>query len=786
MKVSRSPPTQSSMARAKPFQSPSSTSLGISIRASTTVLGEYVNPLAVSNEPRRNKLSGGAINPLTHPFPRPKPQPVQEADLVDFDPIPCIDSVSRTFTKKFDLEPIESYAIAQKACSKAWHDRDTSLALSGSEKFIAASKALRELILTISMPGSMGMHAQRAINHVESWEGMLESHCSKIHLPMSEESRSTHWIFGFYLVTRIRDCNNDLVHIIGLPCRLDHPLLSKLIRRIDIHEIEKPGIFSRLVERTLAQLPSLKDTKVKKDITKAEREVPEVSKYPAVAPTPPAGPDIPAPAPEYFDQCTDQSLTELNVDLRAASIAFHLTFRHHEATSTDLPIPVTGKDLSDESIITEANIPTLVRYLTDHFEDSSVATSQLLDAFFRFFRYITTPQRLLQLLTNRYLEKPPKHSSKNDRLRWHSDHVFTKLFIVRMIARWLECYYLHAEDKIILDWLSHFTRKYVVKDEDLPPSASKLITLQQLECDAGRKGVTYIPILERTIAEGKLRIKDYPETAFTKHLFSLKSLKDDKMISHADILLFHNEGGPEEIARTLTRLAAMRFQERVPSELIRWKRLSEGMWLKHGYIFANALAMWTSQVILEQKLPSNRAKAYEVMVEVAQICHDMRNFSSAFAIVAVLVNERVTRLRHTRKLVSEKHKKYMHQLEEFFKSDNNAAYNAEMRRPPAPAVPNPVVVSDQLSQLTADQGFHEKILKGRDEIGLIDFYTLRRLGRIVKDVERCFIPYEVPVHALVEDWVKSRLQPLEDRNIFDFNDEMDKLSHLREPEDHLR
>ena len=128
-----------------------------------------------------------------------------------------------------------------------------------------------------------------------------------------------------------------------------------------------------------------------------------------------------------------------------------------------------------------------------------------------------------------------------------------------------------------------------------------------------------MPALERTIAEGKTRIKEYPETGFEPHVVTLRRMRVDRMINYADILIFHNQGGPEELARTLTRVAAIRFQNRTPTDIIAWDSRSEDTWLDMGYEYGNALALWASHNVLEQELPANRAKAYEIMSEVAWV-----------------------------------------------------------------------------------------------------------------------------------------------------------------------
>ena len=103
-------------------------------------------------------------------------------------------------------------------------------------------------------------------------------------------------------------------------------------------------------------------------------------------------------------------------------------------------------------------------------------------------------------------------------------------------------------------------------------------------------------------------------------------------------------------------------------------------------------------------------------------------------------------------------------------------------------------VREQLRLLTGGKTFFETILVARDERSPIDFYYLSELGRIVTgpfcsnvclmyvlsydvDVERGFVPYEVPVHKAVLEWVQMRLEPLERCNIAELTANLDKLRY---------
>ncbi|KAI0772176.1 ras guanine nucleotide exchange factor domain-containing protein [Irpex lacteus] len=755
-------------------------------------------PMLQPNELERAQRDAASVQPpllptpravqlLTHAFPRPARELIEEPDTIEFEPTVFFTHIGRgAIPHPINFKIVEAYYEARQRCSLAWVKKVKDMVKDSTPEFIAASKALRGELLVLTMSGWMEIHVKVAVQNLEFWESLLESHLDKLMLrdAMTANARKIYWKFGGYLLARLEDANQNLADTLGFEIELGRASMERLLAHIKIigPRIEKPGFFARAVEQAVAHFKdAAKAQAASKKVAKVE--IADPAQYPTRATTTAAKPKVPpTPAPEYFDECTDESLTELSINLRAACVAFHLVFKHHEATGVVLPVGPSGKKLDHPSLLREANLPTLVRYLTDHFESRDEDVIELMDAFFRFFRFLIKPLALLKLLTDRYQETPPEHWSDADRLEWSAEHVFTKLFIVRMISRWLECYYIHSEDRIIRNDVNRFVRGLVVKDEDLPPSAAKLITLELLECDSGRRGVTYAPVLERVIAEGKKNIKEYPETAFTKYLVALDTLKKDRETEGADILLFHHEGGAEELARTLTRRAAVGLQYMVPANLLFYKSRGEAPWLKDCSSFSQMLTMWVLQSILSQLSPQNRAKAHEVLIEVAWICLRMRNFMCAFSMTIALSQNCLLRLSKTRKYISPAHKKRFRLLNEFFGSDNNKEYTKAIRSNIAPTIPNTVIVETQLDKISGGQGFRNSIINAKDGVTPIRFGVLRSLGTVVKDVERCYIPHEVPVHELIEDWVFSTLLPFEGRDIIRFKEEMDRLSLKLEPD----
>ncbi|KAI0688720.1 ras guanine nucleotide exchange factor domain-containing protein [Cytidiella melzeri] len=742
-------------------------------------------PVADHISDDRNAPCNGKPTPLSCPFPKAAPQPISEAELVHPMSVPFPLEINTMLKTKTHLKNLEQYALAAKDCTLAWHKKLRQSVFDTSMKLISTSRTLRSGLIPATPSNDWRtIHTQTAVKNVESWEILFKGHGKKADVVMGAAELAKFWKVGEYLADRVRESNNQLLKLAGLPVGLDGELVNELVGRIHAREFEKKGFFTRLVDQTLAQWSNMEQAGAAKKI-EDKRTIPDLARYPIVATTAPRVPMPPVPSAAYFDQHVDSTLTGLSLELRAATIAFHLICRHHQATGIKLAVPRDGKYLSNAIPLGEANLPTLVRYLTDHFESMNEEHIILMDAFFRFFRYITSPSRLLRLLTKRYHETPSVDCSREEKFRWQVDHVFTKLFIVRMIDRWLECYYIHSRDNVILPKLREFTFEHVAADQDVPGSAAKLISLHLVECHAGRRGVLYAPILERTIVEGQKCIKSYPETPFRKHLPALGRLKADGQFDVASILLFGEEGGPEELARALTRRAAVRFQRSLPSDLIHWRPKHSLPWLDEKYTLSEALARWASCSILHHELIEDRVKAYQVIVEVAWICFQMRNFSSSFAITVALIDKRIVgRLKETLELVATQHHSYLRQLEGFYRSEADRAYHEEMRRIIAPAVPHSVAVGAELKQLRTktQKSFISSIMKGADEKTPIDLHVLRSLGGIVTELEHCYIPYKVPVLALVSEWLSSQLKPLEDCDDRVTEKGLEEFSRLRKPD----
>lgn len=572
--------------------------------------------------------------PLANPFPKPAPQPVKEdeAQRPELPQLPTRVATGCEFEDAqhedwFYLNGISDYGDAYADSDKVFRGRDVESVRAASERLLAASRLCRENMLSAcSEEIRLSVHVQRTVQEVETWEILLESHCSKTRKDGKPEELDVFFRMGLYLSAQVNSSNGELARLMdcefsarmrrpekfaeaSLPLEYDDAALKELHNCVK--KGKKRGLLFRLVDQALS---------LKKYGASSTRKVPDVTSYPR-APLPETEEPVPDVkiVPEYFDDNCAGDLHDISLSLRAAVVAFHLVARQQRATEQMPPIPQYGNYLSTSPSLDSHNLPTLVRHLTDHFEDIHPNNMSLMDSFFHFFRYITTPLRLLQLLLDRYYERPPRGLSREENVEWRARHIFTKLFIVRIIAMWLDRYYLDCEDKIILVKINEFTFKSVAEDRDLPPKASWLIAIQLCECHAGRRGVTYIPLLEQAISAGQEEVKSYPATAFQKHLPGLNTLETANRFAALDILFFYQEGGAEEIARALTKIEVVRFHKSLPTDMINWKPTVEASWMTEAECFSRALNLWTSFSVIDHEYPAERAKAYEVLVEVAYV-----------------------------------------------------------------------------------------------------------------------------------------------------------------------
>ncbi|KAI0947250.1 hypothetical protein AcV7_009720 [Taiwanofungus camphoratus] len=430
---------------------------------------------------------------------------------------------------------------------------------------------------------------------------------------------------------------------------------------------------------------------------------------------------------------------------------------------------VRGKD----GIVAAATLPELVRILTDQREVLEHDMTDLVDAFFLFFRSFVSPSILFDMLVDRFGEQPPVALTEEQVPVWRLYHRFGKIHVAKLLAVWLESHWKDETDKDVLDRMIKFTYSTIAKDSDLPPDTAKLVANGLLDCSSGSTG-HYGRWLEKEVKKTEEAGKRYPETVFHTRLKHLETLRSDDL-SMVDIGYFRKDGGAEELARQLTVIEAELFHAFLPEELIHFDDPAFQTKLEKWKTFSNALSLWVPSSILDHHDIAFRAELIEMFISLAMICKNMRNYSSALAILLGLQSSSVTRLCQTEQVVSPSHRELRNQLEEFFNVRTNwRQYRVELPQN-LPAVPLAVVIIKDVKQNREALPRVKSVVRPPSQPVQEKIYLqyYRNMRRTVRDLEKCYGSYKLQPIDFIYRWLKHNVSIFESKKY----DEYTKTLH---------
>ncbi|KAI0695987.1 ras guanine nucleotide exchange factor domain-containing protein [Cytidiella melzeri] len=435
-----------------------------------------------------------------------------------------------------------------------------------------------------------------------------------------------------------------------------------------------------------------------------------------------------------------------------------------------------------------ATVSEFVRMLTDEYETVDLDNLALLDAFFLFFREFVTPKDLFLILRARFDEQPPLCLEMIQLSNWIRYQTIVKLHVVRMISTWLDRYYLAAPDFAILKSISRFADT-VASDRNLPQHAAILLQTHLRTCLNGEKGQQHNVVLQQIIDLGTSNAQEYRPTKFEPFIPVLQQASE-RSRSLADILIFHNKGGAEELARGLTVIESQIFHRCTPLDLVGYVEGQSHPVFEKMQRWSAAVNLFVSQCILERRDTEARAQAFELFVEVAVLCKTIRNYSSALSLMLGLQTSRISRLREMMSLVSERHLAMLAGLGGFFNFRGSAQwqnYRDDLRSQHSPAVPLLVVVQADVIKIKAAREVvrNKYIPKSHNTPTgkLIDIHMYRKLRNVVRELESCYAPYKlrVPDNSFVTRWLYMSIRPFEDKDYETYDRKYHEESKKIEP-----
>ncbi|KAJ6123710.1 Guanine-nucleotide dissociation stimulator CDC25 [Penicillium samsonianum] len=406
----------------------------------------------------------------------------------------------------------------------------------------------------------------------------------------------------------------------------------------------------------------------------------------------------------------------------------------HDITSPD---KLVCQYHGSEEIVRAGTLAALVENLTRHDKlDGSFNR-----IFFTTYKYFTSGAELVELLIDRFDCSPPTLNA-TQKAKWSTQ---TKPLIQLRVIN------------VLKQWLEHFWNepKGIDTDRNLHYNATETSATQQL-----------LTIIQRRLAgfDCKRRslssISTPPKPILPRKLDKLQFLKIDAT----------------EIARQLTIMESHMFGKVQRDELLNknWQKKDSSTTpelapnIRALIRYSNQLSNWVGALILTESDLKKRTQVVGHLINVANTCHQLHNYSAVVSILAGLESAPIYRLVRTWAMVTERSCNTLRPLQAMIRSAQNyQAYRDTLRVVVAPCVPF-------LGLFLKDLTFIEDGNPAMTPEGLVNFHKYTMLASTINEVQRLKeCPYNLRPVPELQEYLATQLQ-----SAVDLHDMWDKSCEL--------
>eukprot|EP01113_Clastostelium_recurvatum_P020934 TRINITY_DN2478_c0_g1_i1.p1 TRINITY_DN2478_c0_g1~~TRINITY_DN2478_c0_g1_i1.p1 ORF type:complete len:467 (-),score=115.54 TRINITY_DN2478_c0_g1_i1:55-1455(-) len=411
------------------------------------------------------------------------------------------------------------------------------------------------------------------------------------------------------------------------------------------------------------------------------------------------------------------------------------------------------------------------RATTDYYYDASYINDLLMS-----YRCFTTPQKLFDLLVQRYNGTPADFLPAAELEAWHKSHKVIQLRVIIFFKRWIDSYWIDfdvegMDDRLMVFEKILFTQAsnggYALRDTKASVSFApgdesiRLIALLQKKRGTGRPKYspeiditinTPAPITSSSSSSSSSIFSSLSSSSSSQHSKSSAPLSKSPPSSSAlqlaatvwkpvsevvDVL----DVPALELAKQVTHIASCFYANIHPREYFEYcfGRSAESgpCWvggdvnmdlaqnIQHMYRWSRDLSRLVATDIIRRPEKAKRAQVLERYIEAADRCAALKNFDSVFAIVGGLTHSSIERLSETMKQLSPKTLQLFESLKNIVRKDNDhKSYRTALNDSSPPCIPC-------LDQVLQEMWFLEcsstKVLTG----GIVNFFHYRQITRKV-------------------------------------------------------
>ncbi|KAL7280074.1 hypothetical protein ACG7TL_006489 [Trametes sanguinea] len=405
-----------------------------------------------------------------------------------------------------------------------------------------------------------------------------------------------------------------------------------------------------------------------------------------------------------------------------------------------------------------ATLEALVERMTPH---DSLVEPPFAAVFFMTFRLFTTPAELLDAVITRYNILPPPGLCDADLRLWQQRKGLpVRLRVSNFIKTWVESYWRHASDSVVVPTLLSFTKEAL--SIMFPGPSQRILELihQRMHSSenvsraaAATKGDRTrdagMPLNPPVVPPGP--ISEIPRPIMTKAVLSALRSANFASVAVTDF-------DPLELARQLTVMECTLYCAIQPEELLLDGGSSAGASparVKAVTSLSTAITGWVAESILNEPDTKRRTALVKFFIKLADRCVSLRNYSTPRSILAALDSSTIARLHQTWMGLSQKYKIQLEALRKLADHARNYhEYRSRLRNTAPPAVPFLGLYLTDLTFCREGNPSHRTSPKAPEK-KLINFNKYHKLARIVQDMQRFQVPYnlkEIPeVQVYLQD-----------------------------------
>ncbi|KIJ64545.1 hypothetical protein HYDPIDRAFT_28484 [Hydnomerulius pinastri MD-312] len=462
--------------------------------------------------------------------------------------------------------------------------------------------------------------------------------------------------------------------------------------------------------------------------------------------------EMPSPCAESTDEGYEAARQELQTpDIFKEEIVHDDV----ESVTLDVKRDPLGHDHSLEDVIynadghlVAASLEVLVEKMIPH---DSIVDPAFSAVFFLTFRLFSSPMELVQALINRYNVMPPTNLSEEDMLMWQQyKGIPIRLRVSNFVKTWLEMYWRSCVDDIALPHLASFAREAL--QHYFPGPSQRILDLISMRQDTNSSLIS--PKSERVRDPGmsinppSFSPSEIPRPTMTKTLLAALRGKSFESVTITDFDAL-------ELARQLTIMECDLYCAIQPEEVLETGQ--EGakppVNVRAVSSLSTVITGWVAENILNEHDMKKRTSLVKFFIKVADRCTSLHNFSTPRSILAALDSSTISRLHQTWLGVPQKNKIQLEALRRLADHGRNYhEYRSKLRNTAPPAVPFlGLYLTDVTFCREGNPSYRDSPLATGKK--LLNFNKYHKLARIVQDMQRFQVPYNLKKIPEVQEYL---------------------------------